>query len=99
MTGAVSKAISHFKTSLNPAKAARFWDREINDPLDLFHEPKLPKVPKPPSAPTLDDAAAEAARREREEQMRRGYSSTIATGGTGVPSAPTLARRVLGFGA
>ena len=50
--------------------------------------PRLPDVPLPPAVPTVDDAAA---RQSQEDVMkaRKGRASTIATGSSGLLTAPT----------
>jgi len=58
--------------------------------------PRLPDVPLPPAVPTVDDAAA---RQSQEDVMkaRKGRASTIATGSSGLLTAPKVGTaRLLG---
>ena len=51
--------------------------------------PRLPSVPVPPAVPTMDEAMS---RQSQEDVLkaRKGRSSTIATGSSGLLKAPTV---------
>ena len=56
-----------------------------------------PPPPPPPPVPTQDDAAikAEGKKKAADAKMRKGFASTIKTGGLGVTEAPQVDRKTL----